>query len=371
MVQRLPEACGDVLLERDLRDLADHTIPIMPAHRLPEKALEQYLHEALGIGRITRLRQMLRGLSNPTYLVETEHKGTLVLRKQPPGVILNSAHAVDREYRIQSAFYGTHVPVPEPLLYCADRRVLGTPFYLMEHLKGRVFRTMALPEIQPRERILYCQAMLKTLVNIQEMDWSALGLSNYGRPGNYYERQIARWIEQGRRSGYRNSAIVEQLAHLLLESIPGGAETTVSHGDFKIDNLLFHPTEPRVIGVLDWELSTLGHPLADFAYAAIPYFVPPSAMGGIKGLDLAQEKLPSLAEFIQIYRASSQQGDMILPFHFAFALFRLAMILDGVAARAEIGNASSPDAAQESAASALMAEAGLNLLLSNDFDLTF
>ncbi|HWK43220.1 MAG TPA: phosphotransferase [Stellaceae bacterium] len=324
-------------------DQATETTEVRAAHRLPEAALAAYLDKQLGTGAGLRLRQMSVGQSNPTYLVETA-TAAYVLRKQPPGELLRSAHAIDREYRIMAALATTAVPVPRMVHYCADPAVLGTPFYLMERLVGRVFRSAALPEVPPAERDAYYRAMIGALATLHGVDWAALGLADYGRPGNYYTRQIRRWTEQWANSKVEENPSIDRLCAWLPPHIPPGDDTAISHGDFKLDNLMFHPTEPRVIAILDWELSTLGHPLADVAFNCIAYHVPPDVMGGIGGLDRAALRVPSEAEHVARYLALTGRSDGMTEFHLAFAMFRLAVIAEGVLARARSGNASSDDA---------------------------
>jgi aminoglycoside phosphotransferase (APT) family kinase protein len=293
------------------------------------RALQPYLDAALGCGRVLRLAPISEGQSNPTYRLETE-AGPYILRKQPPGPLLKSAHAVDREYRVMLALGDTDVPVPRMVLYCADPAILGTPFYLMEQVAGRVFRASDLPEVPAGERAAYYRASAEALARLHRVDWAAIGLTDYGRPGNYYSRQIARWT--GR------------LVDWLPRNIPPSDDTAISHGDYKFDNLIFHPSEPRVVAIIDWELSTLGHPLADVAYSCIRWHVGPDIFGGLAGLDLDALRLPSEADYVAAYRALAGRTDTVRPFHIAFAMFRLAVIMEGILQRARQGNASNADA---------------------------
>ena len=320
------------------------TIPVREAHRFPTERLADLLTARLG-ARLGDIRQMRGGQSNPTFLLGTD-RGEYVLRKQPPGQLLPSAHAVDREYRVLTALAGTDVPVPRPLLFCDDRDVIGTPFYVMERLKGRVFWSPALPEV-PREgrRAIY-MGMNEALARLHLVDWEAAGLSGFGKPGNYYARQIARWSKQWPQSKTRENPSIDCLVEWLPRHIPPGDETAICHGDFRLDNMVFHPTEPRVIGILDWELSTLGHPLADLAYNCICYNTSPNVYKGLLGLDLEGLGIPSQDEYLRAYYDHTRRRDGITPFHLAFALFRLAVILEGVLARARAGNAASSEAEQ-------------------------
>ena len=331
------------------------TTEVRAAHRLPEAELGAYLDRTLATGPIVEIRQMSVGQSNPTYLVVTE-AGEYILRKQPPGPLLKSAHAIDREYRIMEALSHTQVPVPRMLHYATDATVIGTPFYVMERLVGRVFRTAALPELPPAERRAYYHAMAAAMVKLHQVDPAAIGLGDFGKAGNYYARQIGRWTDQWAHSKTRDNPAIDALCRWLPEHIPPGDEATIAHGDFKFDNLMFHPTEPQVIAILDWELSTLGHPLADLAYNCISYRLPSGDMGGIADLDLAAEGIPSLDEHVADYCALAGRTEGITAFHQAFAMFRLAVIVEGVLARAKLGNASSPDAERVGARGLVLAE---------------
>jgi len=317
------------------------TIPVRPAHRFPTERLGALLVDDLG-ARLMEVRQMRGGQSNPTFLLLTD-RGDYVLRKQPPGTLLPSAHAVDREYRVLKALAGTEVPVPRPLLYGEDPTIIGTPFYVMERLRGRIFRAPTLAELAPAERRPIYLAMAETLARLHRVDWAARGLGDYGKPGNYFERQIARWTRQWQGSRTRENPSIDKLAEWLPAHIPAGDQVSLCHGDFRLDNMVFHPTEPRVIGLLDWELSTLGHPLADLAYNCIPY-VTASAHNGLADLDLAALGIPDQAEYVAAYATCGGVSEPLQPFHLAFSLFRLAVILEGVLARAQAGNASNSEA---------------------------
>lgn len=335
------------------------TIPVREAHRFPTEKLTALLQDRLG-RRLTDISQMRGGQSNPTFLIATDG-GEYVLRKQPPGQLLPSAHAVDREYRVLEALAGTDVPVPKPVLFCAERDVIGTPFYLMERLKGRIFWMPTLAELRPEERRPIFRAMSDTLALLHRVDWRAVGLADYGKPGNYFERQIGRWTRQWQGSQTRENRAIDRLAAWLPAHIPPGDETTICHGDYRLDNLIFHPSEPRVIGVLDWELSTLGHPLADLGYNCICFVTSPDYYKGVQGLDLAALGLPSMAEHVENYCRAAGRSDGITNFHLAFALFRLAVILEGVLARGKAGNAASADAERVGSLGLVLAERGWQL----------
>ncbi|MET0351900.1 MAG: phosphotransferase family protein [Rhizobacter sp.] len=306
-------------------------------------------------------RRVGAGQSNPTFLVEFTHRA-LVLRKQPAGALLPSAHAIDREYRVLTALAGSAVPVPAALCWCDDRAVIGTPFYVMDKLEGRVMSGHQLREVPAGERAAYWQAMAGTLAALHAVDWQAAGLADYGRPGNFFARQIARWSRQWAASRTRDDRHIDRLVDWLPANIPAHDTTAIAHGDFRLGNLMFHPTEPVVIGVLDWELSTLGHPLADAAYSAMAWHTAPEAFDGLRGVDLVAAGLPAQAAYLSAYRAAGGCAEPVTAFHLAFSLFRFAVILEGVAARAKAGNAAAADAAEVGAQSAAFAAAGAALI---------
>lgn len=308
--------------------------------------LAAYLRERLPeLKGAMQLQRIGGGQSNPTFFVTFAQGPQLVLRKQPDGELLKSAHAVDREYRIMRALHSSEVPVPTALFYCNECEVIGKPFYVMDRLQGRVMSNYALPEIAPAERRAYLFALAETLARLHAVDWQAAGLSDYGKPGNFFARQIARWSRQWEASKQAENPDIDRLIEWLPAHLPPGDETTIAHGDFRMGNVMFHPTQPRVIAVLDWELSTLGHPLADVAYSSLPWLTEPDVFEGLRGLDLAQLRLCGQQEYLDAYRKASGRDDEVLPFHHAFSLFRFAVILEGVAARARAGNAAGDDAA--------------------------
>jgi aminoglycoside phosphotransferase (APT) family kinase protein len=321
-----------------------------PAASAPEfdaNRLDDFLHGALPgrIGGGMELERISGGQSNPTFFVSYPEAGTrLVLRKKPPGPLLPSAHAVDREYRILKALAGSNVPVPPVLLFHGEEDVVGTPFYLMEWLDGRVFHDTALPGIAPDERREMYFAMAETLAALHRFDWQGAGLSDYGKPGNYYARQLARWGRQWRETRTRDIPAIDDLIGWLGGHLDESAETTIVHGDFRLGNLMFHPSEPRVVAVLDWELSTLGHPLSDAAFSCLPWHSTPAMYAGIVGLDREALGIPTQAEYLARYCAAAGRKDGPGIFHIAFSLFRFAVILDGIAARAKAGNAAAENA---------------------------
>ncbi len=324
--------------------------------------LRDFLRQAIpGLDGEMRLARIGGGQSNPTFFVDFDNRA-LVLRKQPPGELLPSAHAVDREFRILRALAGTDVPVPNAVLYCDDRSVVGTPFYVMDKLDGRVMSTYALPQIAPAERCAYYRAMAETLAKLHRVDLTAAGLGDYGKPGNFFQRQITRWIRQWDASRTREDANIDRLVAWLPANIPPGDQTTIAHGDFRFGNLMFHPTEARVIAVLDWELSTLGHPLADVAYSCMAWHTGADEFEGMRGLDLAAEGIPTQAEYVAHYQRSGGCAEPVTNFHLAFSLFRFAVILEGIAARAKRGSAAAEDAVQVGAQAAGFARRAVALI---------
>jgi aminoglycoside phosphotransferase (APT) family kinase protein len=309
-----------------------------------QAALEDYLRTALpGGGGALRIEPVPGGQSNPTFFL-TLGERRMVLRKQPPNA-LPSAHAIDREYRIMTALADSAVPVPDMLLYCADPAVIGTPFYLMNRIAGRVFNDPTLPGVSPADRHAMYLAMADTLAALHAVDWRARGLGDFGRPGDFFQRQVARWTRQWQLADGAPSADIATLIDWLPRHVPTGDVTTIAHGDFRIGNLIYHPEAPRVVGVLDWELSTLGHPAADVAYSALGWRLDAADYMGLADRDPDALGIPSERAYLDRYRAGATQAFAVEPFHFAFSLFRLAVIFEGIAARARQGNASADNAA--------------------------
>ena len=307
--------------------------------------LEEHLRTLLGPPEgPLRLRRTDGGMSNPTYFLQ---RGSwhAVLRKQPVGPVLPSAHAIDREFRVYTALFGSELPVPKPLHYCFDREVLGTPFYLMERLHGRVFDAYATPGLRREERAELFDAMLRAMAALHRLDFKALGLADYGRPGNYFARQLKRWSEQwaGFRRGEDDNPALDRMAAWLHERVPESEQQALCHGDFRIGNLMFHATEPRVIGVLDWELSTLGHPLADVAFNCQAWHMAPNENGGLRGLSLAELGIPGEDEYLERYYALAGSTERLSAFHKVFAMFRAAVGTAGVALRGASGQGFLPE----------------------------
>lgn len=286
------------------------------------------------------------GQSNPTYFVD-RGEARYVLRKKPAGPILKGAHAIEREFRVLRALEATNAPVPRALWLEEDPAPLGTPFYVMERLEGRVFSDCALPGVDPADRREMYLDTARTLARLHAVRPEAVGLGDYGRSGDYFERQIGRWSRQYRES---DGDRIEALDHLA-EWLPANAPVddgliSIAHGDFRIGNMMFHPTEPRVVGVLDWELSTLGHPLADLGFCVIPWHSAPDEYGGLLGSGWEGSGIPTEAEFVAEYAAHASHDAALEPFHIAFAMFRFAVIFHGIADRARAGNANSREATE-------------------------
>lgn len=306
------------------------------------------------------VRQFRGGQSNPTYLLEAA-SGKYVLRRKPPGKLLKSAHAVDREFRIISALHVAGFPVPKPYALCEDPDVVGTMFFVMDFVEGRIFWELDLPGLEASERSLIYDDVNRTIARLHNFDFEALGLGDYGKPGNYFSRQISRWTKQYRASETQTIEAMDALIRWLPENIPDDQSSSIVHGDFRLDNMIVHASEPRVIAVLDWELSTIGHPLADFTYHLLPWQMPEIGIGsiGLLGKDLAALGIPSADEYCDRYcERTGRDGIPDRDFYTAFNLFRLAGILQGIAGRVRDGTASSAHARQAEANVRPLAELG-------------
>ncbi len=296
-----------------------------------------------------RVEQFKGGQSNPTYKLLTP-TATYVLRRKPSGVLLRSAHAVDREYRVIRALHGQGFPVPRAHALCTDDGVIGSWFFVMDFVDGRIFWDSSFPEVPRSERRGYFLAMNEVLGRLHGLDPAAIGLGDYGAGGSYLERQIARWSKQ-----YLSNEVagrlpaIDRLVDWLPANIPPGDESAIVHGDFRSDNLIFDAREARVVAVLDWELSTIGHPLVDFAFHAMMYRLPTNLISGLIGVDLAAGNIPTEREYVDLYcRNTHREGIPHYEFYLAFNMFRLAAILHGIKGRALRGNASSPHALEAS-----------------------
>ena len=288
------------------------------------------------------------GQSNPTFMLSAGGR-KYVMRRKPPGKLLPSAHAVDREYKVISALAGTDVPVAKTWALCTDDSVIGTMFYIMDCVDGRIMWDPSLPGMSPVERAAIFDEMNRVIAALHKVDYTAVGLADYGKPGSYFARQIDRWSKQYRASETEKIEAMDNLMAWLPANIPPGDETSIVHGDYRLDNVIFHPSEPRILAVLDWELSTLGHPLADFAYHCMSWRLSPGQFRGLVGYDLAALGIPSEREYVALYcrrtgRASIPAAEF--EYYLAFNMFRLAAILQGIMARALQGNASSQEAVE-------------------------
>jgi aminoglycoside phosphotransferase (APT) family kinase protein len=329
--------------------------------------LGSYLRRRLGLSGAMKLEPVAGGQSNPTYFLDFGPR-RFVLRKKPPGKLLPSAHAVDREFRVQSALAGSGVPVAPMVLYHSEPDIVGTPFYLMERVEGRIFAESSLKDVARHERRMMYRSVAEVLAAIHSIDIDTTGLRDFGKSFGYLARQLERWSGQWELSRDDGIAEIDELAEWLREHLPDeSGDTTLVHGDFRIGNLIFHPRAPRVSAVLDWELSTLGDPMADLAHCCIyAWYNRPEEYGGILGLDLEVEALPSLEEFVADYMAAFPARRSLGRYHLAFALFRNAVIFAGIAARARTGNAASKDAAEAGRLAPVFARRGLSVALEQE-----
>ncbi len=321
---------------------------VRDAHRFDAGALAAWMaREVEDFAGPLAVEQFRGGQSNPTYKLITPSR-SYVLRRKPPGPLLPGAHAVDREYRVITALAASGFPVARTFGLCLDEAVIGTAFYVMEMVEGRIFWNVALTELGDAERPAYFDAMNATIAALHAIDPVAAGLGDYGKPGNYFARQIARWSRQYREDEAAGRvAAMDRLVEWLPDHVPPDEpQPRVLHGDFRCDNMIFHPERPEVLAVLDWELSTLGHPLADFSYHLMMYRMPHGKGAGLDGLDLAALNIPGEADYVAAYcRRTGRDGIPDLDFYMAFNLFRLAGILHGIKGRIARGNASSAHAA--------------------------
>jgi aminoglycoside phosphotransferase (APT) family kinase protein len=322
------------------------------------EALEAWLAAHVpGYRGPARLRRLSGGQSNPTWAVEAA-SGPYVLRQKPVGPVLPSAHAVDREARVMRALAGTDVPVPRVHGLCTDDTVFGSMFFVMDHVAGRVFFDPLLPGWTPADRAALYDSLNGVAAAIHSVDPAAVGLGDYGRPGDYAARQIARWTKQYRASETHRIEAMERLIDWLPANLTDGGDTGLVHGDFRLDNVIVHPTEPRVVAVLDWELSTLGAPVTDFANHMMAWRIPPGLFRGLAGADLPALGIPTEAEYLARWCARTGRDGPPAgwEFHVILSLFRLAAIIQGIARRAADGTAADPQAAEVGAKAAALAE---------------
>lgn len=335
---------------------------IREQHRFDVPTLERYLGERIdGFHGPLQVKQFRGGQSNPTYYLNAAGR-EFVVRRKPPGKLLPSAHAVDREFRVISALNRTDVPVPRAYLYCDDATVIGTPFYVMDCVHGRIFRNADLEGATRDERRTIYDDMNSILARLHRVDWKTLGLEDFGRPGNYYARQIHRWTQQYRASETERIEAMERLITWLPEHIPADDQTTLVHGDYRPGNMIVHPTQPRVAAVLDWELSTLGHPLADLGYFCLPWHTT-KEWEGLKDKDLASLGVPSEREFLDRY--CERLGHPRIEdwdFYIGFAMFRLAAIAQGIMGRVIAGTANDPNARERGERARPLAESAWTII---------
>jgi aminoglycoside phosphotransferase (APT) family kinase protein len=338
------------------------TRPVADAHRFDVTALERYMRERLeGFQGPLAVEQFRGGQSNPTFKIDTPGR-SYVLRRKPPGKLLPSAHAVDREYRVITALAGSDVPVARCYALCTDESVIGTVFYLMEYVDGRVLWDPALPGMTPAERHATFSEANRVIAALHRVDYAAVGLADFGKPGNYFARQIDRWSRQYKASEIEKIEAMDRLIEWLPAHIPTGERTAIVHGDYRLDNMIFHPTEPRVLAVLDWELATLGDPMADLAYHMMAWRLSADEFRGLRGSNLAALGIPDEGEYLRMYLERSDEprrpSESDWSFYMAYNMFRLAAILQGVMARAMAGNAASESALQAGRRARPLAELG-------------
>jgi len=339
------------------------TMPVQERHRFDVAHLERYLRANVeGFAGPLAVEQFKGGQSNPTYrLVAGSGHYAMRTKPGPAAKLLPSAHAVEREFRVITALGRAGIPVPRTYCLCEDENIIGRAFYIMECVEGRVSWDQALPGMAPAERSAIYDEMNRVMAALHKVDYASIGLADYGKPGNYFARQIGRWSKQYRASETGKIEAMDKLIAWLPGNIPPGDEISIVHGDYRLDNLIFHPNEPRILAILDWELSTLGHPLADFSYHCMSWHIPPGHFRGIAGLDLASLGIPSEAQYIAAYcRRTGRDSIGHWDFYLAYSMFRLAAILQGIMKRALDGIASSQQARDAGERARPLAELGWN-----------
>ena len=317
-------------------------VPVLPAHRFDENALASYLRGRLpGFDGELEIRQFQGGQSNPTFHLRTAG-GEYVLRKKPPGKLLPRAHEVEREHRVMSALAASDVPVPRMRLLCQDESVIGTTFFVMDYVPGRIFHDPGLRELAPTDRAAIYEDLARVLAALHRVDWRAAGLDGFGKPDGYMQRQVALWTRQWQAARVEDMPTMDMLAQWLPEHLPPDEPACIAHGDYRLGNVLIHPTEPRIVAVLDWELATIGHPLADLGYTCLTYHLPAHFSGtrGVAGEDLASTGIPDERAFVASYcRHAGRDVPESLDVFVVFSMFRLASITAGVWRRGLDGNA--------------------------------
>jgi aminoglycoside phosphotransferase (APT) family kinase protein len=329
---------------------------VAPVHAFDEAGLASFVRSRVADfrGRIL-VEQFQGGQSNPTYRI-TAGERRYVLRRKPPGKLLPSAHAIEREYRVMHALAGTDVPVPRMVALCEEPATIGTAFYLMEYVEGRVLWDPTLPGMTPAQRAAHYDELNRVIAALHQVDYARLGLVDFGKPGSYVERQIARWTRQYETDGAERVPAMDALIGWLPRHVPAADETSIVHGDYRLDNVIFHPTEPRVLAVLDWELATLGHPLTDFAYQVMAWRLAPGVFRGLAGCDLPALGIPTEEAYVAAYcQRTGRTGIPHWEFYLIFDMFRIAAILHGVLARALQGNAASSNALEQGSRARLVA----------------
>lgn len=324
-------------------------------------ALEDYLREHLpGFTGPLTVEQFKGGQSNPTFRLSDPHNAWVMRSKPGPAAkLLKSAHAIDREFRVMKALAQTDVPVARVDLLCEDESVIGRAFYIMQYMDGRILWEQSLPDSSKKERGEIYDEMNRVIAALHQVDFEQIGLGDFGRPGNYFERQISRWTKQYRLSETETIPAMNNLIDWLPDNIPAGDETSIVHGDYRLDNMVFHPQKSEVIAVLDWELSTIGHPLADFSYHCMGFHIAPGQFRGIAGLDLPELGIPTEAQYVQKYcERTGRAGIDNWSFYIAYNMFRLSGILQGIVKRAQDGTAASEKAAEAGARAKPLAEMG-------------
>ena len=343
----------------DRQEKFSGTKEVVEHYRFDEKKLEAYLAERIpGFRTPLEVRQFKGGQSNPTYKLITPNRN-YVLRRKPPGKLLPSAHAVDREYRIISALHPTGFPVAKPYLLCEDESIIGTMFYVMDCVEGRIYWGPLLPDQTPKQRAAIYDAMNETFAKLHSMDWEKLGLSDYGKPGNYVGRQVSRWTKQYQLSESEKIPEMNRLIEWLPQHLPTDARDSIVHGDYRLDNMILHPAEPKVIAVLDWELCTIGDPMADFTYHLMQWQMPGgvSSGGSLLEADFGALGIPTIEEYTAMYcKRTGRTTTPNMDYYAAYNFFRLAGILQGIVGRVRDGTAANANAAQNAAGVRPLAE---------------
>jgi aminoglycoside phosphotransferase (APT) family kinase protein len=335
------------------------TMPVREQHRFDVEPLARWMADHVaGFRGPLAVEQFRGGQSNPTFRLTAGEK-RYVLRRKPPGKLLPSAHAVDREYRVITALRDTDVPVARSYALCLDEGIIGTAFYIMDYVEGRIFWDPTLPELEKGQRWAIYDAMNAVIAALHKVDYQAIGLGDFGKPGNYFARQIDRWTKQYRASETEKIEAMDRLMEWLPRNLPADDETTIVHGDYRLDNMIFHPTEPRVLAVLDWELSTLGNPLGDFSYHMMTWELGPEAYRGLGGKDLVALGIPSRDDYRAMYCRRTGRAEIAnWDFYMAYNMFRLAAILQGIMGRVVQGTAANLRARESGARARALAEAG-------------